>query len=71
MDALLQYDVTVEADNEQLQSKSTSQESSVMRLPVIGSQQNLAPTYTEFFYQQIWHQRNYSLPDFLILPEPC
>lgn len=41
-----------------------------MRLPVIGSQQNLAPTYTEFFYQQIWNQKNYSLLDFLILPEP-
>lgn len=70
MDALLQIHVTIEADNQQLQSKATSQESSVMRLPLIGSQQNLAPTYTEFSYQEIWHQRNYSLLDFLSLPEP-
>lgn len=41
-----------------------------MRLPLIGSQQNLAPIYTKFSYQQIWHQRKYWLLDFLSLPEP-
>lgn len=41
-----------------------------MRLPLIGSQQILAPIYTKFSYQQIWHQRKYWLLDFLILPEP-
>lgn len=41
-----------------------------MRLPLIGSQQNLTPIYTKFSYQQIWHQRKYCLLDFLSLPEP-
>lgn len=68
-DALLQNDITIKADNQHLQSKATSQESSVMRLPLIGSQQNMAPTYYEFSYQQIWYQRNYSLLEFLSLPE--
>lgn len=67
MDALLQNDVTIEADKQQLQSKATSEENSVMRLLITGSQQNLAST--EFSYQQIWHQRNYSLVGFLSLPE--
>lgn len=41
---LIAEDVTIEADTQQLQSRATSQGGSVMRLPLIGSQKNLAHT---------------------------
>lgn len=41
---LVAEDVTTEADNQQLQSRATSQGGSVMRLPLIGRQKNLAHT---------------------------
>lgn len=65
----MQNGVTIQAYNQQLESQVTSQESSVTRLPLRGSQQNLAPASSEFCYQQIWHCRHYSLLELLSLLE--